>query len=67
MCVDKDGRTSQVQLVQSSGSDRLDQAAIKGLENNRFEPAMGSDNKPIELCGANRYVFTYVWDLKEER
>lgn len=67
MCVDKEGRTSNVRVVKSSGFERLDDAAVKGLNNNRFEPAIGTDGKPIEMCDPNPYVFTYVWDLKEER
>ena len=67
MCVDKDGRASNVRVVKSSGFERLDEAAIKGLNNNRFEPAIGTDGKPIAMCDPNPYVFTYVWDLKEAR
>jgi protein TonB len=67
MCVSKDGRTSNVRIVKSSGFDRLDDAAVKGLNNNRFEPAIDQYGKPIEMCDPNPYVFTYVWDLKDSR
>lgn len=64
VCVDKDGRISNARVVQSSGSETLDDAAVKGLNNNRFDPAIGTDGKPIGMCDPNPYVFTYVWDLK---
>lgn len=67
MCVDKEGRTSNVRVVKSSGFERLDDAAVKGLNNNRFEPAIGTDGKPIGMCDPNPYTFTYVWDLKDAR
>lgn len=65
-CVDKDGRMSDVKLVKSSGSQRLDDATMKGLPRTRLDPAVGSDGKPIAMCNPP-YQFTLVWDLEEAK
>lgn len=65
VCVDTDGRMSNVKIVKSSGFERLDEQAIKALTNNRLEPAIGSDGKPIRMCDPYPYEFTYVWTLKK--
>lgn len=65
VCVDTDGRMSNVKVVKSSGFDRLDEQAIKALTNNRLDPAIGSDGKPIAMCDPYPYEFTYVWTLKK--
>ena len=66
VCVDKDGRMSDVKLVKSSGSQRLDDATIKGLARTRLDPAIGTDGKPIAMCNPN-YQFTLTWDLEEAK
>lgn len=66
VCVDKDGRMSDVKLVKSSGSQRLDDATLKGLARTRLDPAVGSDNKPIAMCNPP-YQFTLTWDLEEAK
>jgi protein TonB len=63
-CVDIEGKMTNVQLVRSSGSTRLDEAALKALNNNRLEPAIGSDGKPIAMCNPP-YVFSYEWTLED--
>jgi len=65
VCVDTDGRMSNVKIVKSSGFERLDDQAIKALTNNRLDPAIGSDGKPIAMCDPYPYEFTYVWTLKK--
>lgn len=64
VCVDVEGRMSNARVVQSSGSQRLDDAAIKGLNGNRLDPAIGTDGKPIAMCNPP-YEFTYEWRLPE--
>ena len=64
VCVDKDGKMSDVKLVKSSGSARLDEATLKGLARTRLDPAVGTDNKPIAMCNPP-YQFTLTWDLEE--
>lgn len=64
VCVDAEGRMSNAKLVKSSGSQRLDDAAIKGINGNRMEPAVGTDGKPIAMCNPP-WEFTYVWKLPE--
>jgi protein TonB len=66
VCVDKDGRMSDVKLVKSSGSQRLDDATVKGLPRTRLDPAIGTDGKPIAMCNPP-YQFTLVWDLQEAK
>jgi len=64
VCVDIEGRMSNAKVVASSGSQRLDDAAIKALNGNRLDPAIGTDNKPIAMCNPP-YEFTYEWRLPE--
>ena len=63
-CVDADGISSNPAIVKSSGSQRLDDATIAAFTNNRLEPAVGSDGKPIAVCDPQPYVFSFVWSLK---
>jgi outer membrane biosynthesis protein TonB len=55
-----------VKLVKSSGSQRLDDATVKGLPRTRLDPAIGTDGKPIAMCNPP-YQFTLVWDLQEAK
>jgi len=64
VCVDVEGRMSNAKVVGSSGSERLDTAAIKALNGNRLDPAIGTDGKPIAMCNPP-YEFTYEWRLPE--
>jgi protein TonB len=64
VCVDVEGRMSNAKVVASSGSERLDTAAIKALNGNRLDPAIGTDGKPIAMCNPP-YEFTYEWRLPE--
>lgn len=66
VCVDAEGRTSNAKIVGSSGSDRLDQAALKSLGNNRVDPAIGTDGKPIAMCNPP-WTITWVWRLENAR
>ena len=66
VCVAVDGRISDVKLVKSSGSERLDEATLKGLPRTRLDPAIGSDGKPIAMCSPP-YQFTLVWNLEEAK
>jgi protein TonB len=66
VCVDEQGRMSNVKIVKSSGFPRLDEATLKGLPRTRLDPAKGSDGKPIALCNPP-YQFTLAWDLEEAR
>jgi periplasmic protein TonB len=66
VCVDEQGRMSDVKLIKSSGFPRLDEATLKGLPRTRLEPAKGSDGKPIAMCNPP-YQFTLEWNLEEAR
>ena len=66
VCVDVEGRMSNVQIVKSSGFPRLDEATVTGLSKTRLDPAIGTDGKPIAMCNPP-YTFTWVWDLEEEK
>jgi protein TonB len=58
--VDVDGRVSEARLVQSSGFERLDQAALAGVKNNyRFVPGT-VDGKPQPMW----YTFKFNWKLR---
>jgi protein TonB len=60
MCVDASGRISDVKLLKSSGFPRLDDATVKGLPRTRMDPAKGTDNKPMSVCG---HELDLVWEL----
>ncbi|MEZ5936823.1 MAG: energy transducer TonB [Hyphomonadaceae bacterium] len=64
MCVASNGRVTDIKVVRSSGFSRLDEATVKGIERQRFQPAKGSDGKAMDFCG---YELTMVWDLEEAR
>lgn len=66
ICVDAEGRTSNAKLIRSSGSTRLDEAAIKSMNNNRVDPAIGTDGKPIAMCNPP-WEITWVWRLENAR
>jgi len=66
VCVDAEGRTSNAKVLRSSGSTRLDEAAMKSLSNNRVDPAIGSDGKPIAMCNPP-WEITWVWRLENAR
>ena len=46
--------------------DSAANAAIKALNGNRLEPAIGTDGKPIAMCNPP-YQFTLVWNLEEAK
>jgi protein TonB len=55
-----DGRPLEVQLVQSSGYSRLDQAALTGVkEHYRFTPA-SLDGRPVQSW----FTFKFTWKLR---
>ncbi len=66
VCVDKDGKMSDVKLVKSSGFQRLDDATVKGLARTRLDPAIGTDGKPIAMCNPP-YQFTFTWNLEDAK
>jgi protein TonB len=58
--IDVDGRVLDAKLVQSSGSDRLDQAALDGVKSNyRFFPGT-VDGKPQQMW----HRFKFNWKLR---
>lgn len=58
--VDVDGRVIDAKLLQSSGHDRLDQAALAGVRNTyRFLPGT-LDGKPAQMW----YTFKFAWKLR---
>jgi protein TonB len=58
--VDVDGRVLESKLVQSSGFDRLDQAALDGVKTNyRFAPGT-VDGTPAQMW----YTFKFTWKLR---
>jgi periplasmic protein TonB len=58
--IDIDGRVLETKLLQSSGFDRLDQAALDGIKSNyRFAPGT-IDGKPQAMW----YTFKFTWKLR---
>jgi len=57
---DIDGRVLETKLVETSGFDRLDQAALDGIKSNyRFAPGT-IDGKPQAMW----YTFKFTWKLR---
>ncbi|MGB8600975.1 MAG: energy transducer TonB, partial [Rhizomicrobium sp.] len=55
-----DGSTKDLAVATSSGSERLDEAAIKCASRWRYKPATGEGGTPIEVPWKSQVV----WDLK---
>jgi TonB family protein len=61
VCTDSAGKVSNVQLVKSSGFERLDAATLKFLPRSRFTPAR-LDGIAIGVCG---YQLELAWKLAD--
>lgn len=59
LCVDGNGRVTDVKLVSTSGSDRLDRAALDWARRERFN-AGTIDGKSAAMCD---YSLAYEWRL----
>jgi periplasmic protein TonB len=55
-----DGSVKDLAVAESSGSERLDEAAMKCASRWRYKPATGEGGQPIEVGWKSRVV----WDLK---
>ena len=63
ICIDRNGRVSSATLASSSGSDKLDEAALKWVRSSRFKPAT-LDGAPQPVCG---HSVVYEWRLEDAR
>jgi periplasmic protein TonB len=63
VCIDRNGRVSSATLASSSGSDKLDEAALKWVRSSRFKPAT-LDGAPQPVCG---HSVVYEWRLEDAR
>jgi protein TonB len=63
VCIDANGRVSSASLASSSGSDKLDEAALKWVRSARFKPAT-VDGAPQPICG---HSVVYEWRLQDAR
>lgn len=64
MCIDERGRVTDIKIVGSSGSSRLDDAALRHWQRNRFTPAKKSDGTDASVCG---HILENVWSLEDAR
>lgn len=55
-----DGSVKDLSVAETSGSERLDEAAVKCASRWRYKPATGENGAPIEVPWKSRVV----WDLK---
>ncbi len=62
MCVDERGRVSEAKIVGSSGSQRLDDAALRHWSRQRMTPAQNSNGESVAMCN---YVLVNVWSLQD--
>jgi len=49
-CIDVNGRITNVNLIQSSGEEALDNATVKNIGKVRFTPAKDSTGKAVAIC-----------------
>ncbi len=63
VCVSDSGRAQSVQVTESSGFARLDDAALNWMRNARFKPAT-MDGRKRAVCG---HVVAYEWNLEDAR
>jgi protein TonB len=63
VCVDARGSVTSATLAASSGSARLDEAALKWIRNARFTPGT-LDGAAQSVCG---HDVVYEWNLKDAR
>lgn len=64
MCIDERGRVTDAKIVGSSGSDRLDQAALRHWQRNRFTAAENSNGERVAVCN---HILENVWSLENAR
>ncbi|KKC26926.1 energy transducer TonB [Sphingomonas sp. SRS2] len=57
LLIGTDGRVAQISIVQSSGFERLDQAALQAIRGWRWQPIM-RDGQPVEVRGVYSMPFT---------
>jgi protein TonB len=63
ICVTAQGRVQSVNVVGSSGSPRLDEAAAKWMRGAKFSPAVAG-GQATAMCG---YSITYAWNLENAK
>jgi len=63
ICVDTRGRVSAASIAASSGSEVLDNAALKWVRSARFSPGK-LDGAPQSVCG---HTIVYEWKLEDAR
>jgi protein TonB len=61
VCVSAAGRVTSAQVAQSSGHDRLDEAAVKWIRSERFQPAK-INGVAQDVCG---HKVLYEWNLRD--
>ncbi len=62
MCIAPDGKTREVKIVQSSGSEALDRASVEGASRATMTPGTDSAGKPIDWCNPP-FEMTVSWRL----
>ncbi len=61
LCVTSEGRTSDLEVVKSSGFEALDNATLKMLRTAVYEPGVSNGSK-VRVCGV---PFAFEWRLPE--
>lgn len=59
LCIDTGGRVTSANVASSSGSPRLDEAALKWIKAERFKPA-SANGVPVQTCS---HSIAYEWKL----
>jgi TonB family protein len=60
MCIETDGRPTNVKVAKSSGHKRLDQQSVESMKRQRLNPATDADGKAVRVCD---YKVTIDWKL----
>jgi TonB family protein len=60
MCVETDGRITNVKVVKSSGHARLDRQSVESIKRQRMTPAKDAQGKPVRVCD---HKMTLEWKI----
>jgi TonB family protein len=61
MCVETDGRPSNIKVEKSSGHKRLDQQSVDAMKRQRLTPAKDAEGKLVRYCD---HRITLDWKIK---
>ena len=61
MCIEADGRPTDVKVAKSSGHARLDRQSVESMKRQRLNPARDADGKAVRVCD---HKIEIEWKIK---